>query len=223
MIITFRCMDKENKKSTRGYDRMRLLDDLFAQAERDSQTVTDITSRMKWLNIILKYDTSDKSKEEIINEFTNLVEADCHIFPFICYLSSKKHYSHTWGYLIDQKDEYIKSFPKIEVFVDTMLANVNSFMEHFCDDKEFSISVNDLFTFGYDNDTKVFYGKVDWAKCYDLLRLQKQYFIKLYYRGALLFVKTFTKRENVIDKILVWKEISKTAEDGNTSSEKQSI
>lgn len=211
-------MDKDNKKSTCGYDRMRLLDDLFAQAERDRQAVTDIAFRLKWLNIILMFETSGKSKEEIINEFTKSVEADCHIFPFLCYLSSKKNYSHTWGYLIDQKDEYIKSFQKIEVFVDTMLDNVNSFIEHFGDDKEFSISVNDLFTFGYDKEIKVFYGEVDWAKCYDMLHLQKQYFIKLYYGDALLFVKTFTKRKNVIDKILVWKEISKTAEDGNSSS-----
>lgn len=212
-------MDKENKKPTCGYDRKRLLDDLFAQAERDRQTVTDITSRLKWLNIILMFDTSDKSMEEIIKEFRISLEADSHLFPFICYLSSKKQYSHTWRYLVDQKNEYIKSFQKIEVFVDTMLSNVNNFIELFSDDKEFSISFNDLFAFGYDKETKVFYGKVDWAKCYDMLHLQKRYFIKLYYGGALLFVKTFTKREIVIDKILVWKEISKTAKDGNTSSE----
>lgn len=208
-------MDKENKKPICGYDRMRLLDDLFAQAERDREIVPDITSRLKWLDIILNYDTSDKGNDEIVKEFTKSVEADSHLFPFICYLSSKKHFCHTWGYLIDQEEEYIKSFPKIEVFVDCMIENVNIFIEKFGDDKEFSISVNDLFTFGYDKDTLTFCGKVDWTKCYNLLNLQKNYFIKLYYGNALLFVKTFKKGDNVIEQILLWKKISKSAKNGN--------
>ena len=204
-------MEKQNKIPNNGYGRSRLVDDLFAQAEREQNVSANITSRLKWLNNILNYKMSDKTREQIISEFKNEVESAPHFYPFICYLSSNKHFSHSWSYLIERKDEYIESYLNIENFIDSMIDNVNSFMENFTAEEDFSIRVNDLFTFEFDKKRNVFYGTVDWEKCYDMINMKDVCFIKLYHGGNLLFVKRckISDKENVINDLILWKNDGK--------------
>lgn len=212
MIIMFLCMGKENKNEVQKYGREDLLNDLNSQATSGGNPNSDIRIRLKWLSQILDIDKAEKDSETILKQFKINVENDSHLFAFTCHLASKKQFAHTFSYLNHQKDCYIKRIAEIETFIDSMLANAQEFFDVFGEDEKFSITVNDVFTFCFDIDTKGFHGKVKWEKCFELIDISKQYYVKLFYKTIPLFVMKCEIGDKITDILKEWKEIGKNAQ-----------
>lgn len=202
-------MSKKNKTEDLKYGREILLDDLYSQAQSEGKSNPDIVIRLKWMNQILESDKAGKDSETISKQFKIDIEKNPHLFSFMCHLASKKQFAHTWSYLIDQKKDYVDSFPHIESFIDSMLANVQEFIDVFGKDDNFSISVNDVFSFRFDKDAKAFHGKVKWEKCFELIDIRKKYYVKLYFDTIPLFVMQCELGEKITDILKEWKEIGK--------------
>lgn len=221
-------MDKEDDKIVKILTKSELLDMILdglnvedANENQKEDPCREFTHNVKVLTFILgsnipAYTGTADNTEEIKAAIDILVDHDRSLFGYTFFVASNTTFNYNWEYLRGKIEKFKEFMFNMNIFISTMLKDVNDIQNHFYNETEIEVLFDGVLGFTFGKGMVLAKCFVKWDDFYKISKVSnKEYYISIRVGGKtiLCFQKKYKDDMSLIIDIL-----SKTMKDDNNNA-----